>query len=168
MQLDLDLRLASEGDFLQLAELRWEARAEGDDEIPAVARDEFLSACTEFLGQCLADGSHTFLIGVQGDRVISQISIHRVRLFPRPAKLNDCMGFITENYTRLNYRNRGIGGRLLDYAIEWAREQDFELLIVYPSKRAVPFYARAGFSSENEVMELRLREYYSSDWSRRS
>jgi len=168
MHLELDLRPARKADFLQLSELRWEVRAAGDGEIPAVTRAEFVSFCTGFLTRSLADGRQAIFVGVQDDLVISQISIHRVALFPRPAKLDDSMGIITENYTRPNYRNRGIGSRLLNYAIEWSREQDFELLIVYPSKQAVPFYKRAGFSIENEVMELRLREYYSSDWNRRS
>lgn len=40
---------------------------------------------------------------------------------------------------------------------------DLELLIVYPSEHAIPFYERVGFKSENDVMELNLREYYSED-----
>jgi hypothetical protein len=48
--------------------------------------------------------------------------------------------------------------------VNWAQEEDLELLIVYPSERAEGFYRRAGFYMENEVMELRLRDFYSSDW----
>jgi GNAT superfamily N-acetyltransferase len=168
MRSDPEFRQATEAEFPQLAELRWAARAEGNGEIPVVTREEFLSACTRFFKKSQVDGSHFFFIVAQNDLAIAHLSVHRVRLFPRPAKLDDYMGIITENYTRSDYRNRGIGGRLLEYVIDWAQEQDFELLIVYPSERAVPFYARAGFCSETEVMELRLREYYSPGWSEQS
>lgn len=47
---------------------------------------------------------------------------------------------------------------------DWAKDEDLELLIVYPSDKAVTFYQRAGFYSENDVMELRLREFYSPNW----
>jgi hypothetical protein len=51
-------------------------------------------------------------------------------------------------------------------AKQWARDEDLELLIVYPSEGAVTFYERAGFCAENDVMELTLREYYSLTWSK--
>ncbi|MDX1613491.1 MAG: hypothetical protein R3300_04220 [Candidatus Promineifilaceae bacterium] len=45
---------------------------------------------------------------------------------------------------------------------DWARQQEFKLLIVYPSARAVPFYQREGFKGQPEVLELKLRDYYSA------
>jgi hypothetical protein len=48
----------------------------------------------------------------------------------------------------------------------WARDEDLELLIVYPSEEAVTFYERMGFCADNDVMELRLREYSSPAWSK--
>ncbi len=54
--------------------------------------------------------------------------------------------------------------RLLSKVIEWAKAEDLELLIVYPSERAISFYERAGFTAENDVMELTLRDYYSEEW----
>ena len=47
---------------------------------------------------------------------------------------------------------------------EWAKEQDLELLIVWPSDRAVTFYERSGFTPENDIMQLVLRDYYSPEW----
>lgn len=49
---------------------------------------------------------------------------------------------------------------------ELVKEQDPELLIVWPGEEAVSFYERAGFQVDNEIMELRFREYYSSSWAR--
>lgn len=167
MRRNIQFKRASEEDSTPLAELRWDARAEGG-ETPAVSREDFLSACVAFLRQGWANGSHTLFIAAQGRLIVALLSIHRVRLFPRPAKPDDYMGVITENYTRPDFRNRGIGRALLQDGIVWSRKNDFELLVVYPSERAIPFYQRAGFSQENDVMELRLREYYSQEWTKGS
>lgn len=52
-----------------------------------------------------------------------------------------------------------MGSALLDRVKAWAAERDLELLIVSPSERSVPFYARAGFGPDNEFRVLHLRDY---------
>ena len=84
---------------------------------------------------------------------------------PRPCKIQDQFGYITNNYTKPAYRNKGIGSELMRSVKRWARDEDLELLIVYPSEEAVKFYERTGFCADNDVMELKLREYYSPTWS---
>ena len=69
-------------------------------------------------------------------------------------------GYITNTYTRPEARNRGLGSRLLKEVREWAVREDLELLIVWPSDRAAPFYQREGFSQRTEIMQLLLRPYY--------
>ena len=96
--------------------------------------------------------------------IISQVFVHKVDMIPRPCKIDDRFGYITNDYTKPEYRNQGIGSKLLGEVIKWARNEDLELLIVYPSERAISFYERAGFRAENDVMELTLRDYYSEDW----
>ena len=82
-----------------------------------------------------------------------------MELVPRPCRIRDQFGYLTNSYTKYAYRNKDIGSKLLQAVKDWAKAEDFELLIVYPSEQAVSFYERAGFDTENEVMELRLREY---------
>ncbi len=89
----------------------------------------------------------------------SHIFVHKIELIPRPCKIRDHFGYLTNNYTKPACRNRGIGSELMQRVKDWAKDEDLELLIVYPSEEAVTFYERAGFYSENDVMELRLREY---------
>jgi|GEM_PF-3712587 len=42
---------------------------------------------------------------------------------------------------------------------QWAAAQDLELLIVWSRQETLNFYERAGFCSENDIMELKLRPY---------
>lgn len=162
----MEFRLSTEADLLQLAHLRWDFRMEEGDEVPAVSKDQFLKACVEFLKRGLEDGSRAYWIAEEQGEIISHIFVQQVDLVPRPCKIKDQFGYITNNYTSPAYRNKGIGSRLLEKVKQWAKEQDLELLIVWPSETATGLYARAGFRQENEVMELRLREYYSPSWAK--
>jgi GNAT superfamily N-acetyltransferase len=155
----LEIRRATEADLDQLAQMRWEAREEGGEHTPSVSLETFRVACVGILREWMRTGSHAFWIACLDDLIVAHIALHRVDLLPRPIKLRDRFGVITENYTRPQFRNRGIGSRLIRHVIAWARDQDYELLVVYPSERARAFYARAGFSDRSEVMELVLREY---------
>ena len=158
-------RMATDRDLAQLAELRWDFRSENGTEQPVVSRGKFIEACKEFLKRGLESGYHTYWIAEQAGEIISQIFIHRIDLVPRPCKIQDQFGYITNNYTKPTYRNKGIGSELMRSVKRWARDEDLELLIVYPSEEAVTFYERTGFCADNDVMELKLREYYSPTWS---
>ena len=157
-------RLADESDFEQLAGLRWDFRMEDDGEHASMGKVEFVARCVEFLRRGSNSGYHTYWIAEDSGEIVAQIFVHMIDMVPRPCKLEDRFGYITNNYTRPQYRNRGIGSGLLKRVVEWSRDEDLELLIVYPSELAVPFYQRGGFTMENEVMELRLRDFYSPDW----
>lgn len=161
----MQYRMATDEDLAQLAELRWDFRSEDGTEQPVVDREEFVEGCTEFLRRGLESGYHTYWIAEHAGEIVSQIFVHRIDLVPRPCKAQDQFGYITNNYTKPTYRNQGIGSELMSRVKRWARDEDLELLIVYPSEEAVTFYERAGFCAENDVMELKLREYYSPAWS---
>jgi GNAT superfamily N-acetyltransferase len=153
--------MATIHDLAQLAELRWDFRNEDGTEQAVVDREEFLRTCRGFLMQGLEAGYHTYWIAEEAGEIVSQIFVHRIDMVPRPCKLRDLFGYITNNYTKPVYRRLGIGSELMRRVKQWAQDEDMELLLVHPSKEAVPFYERAGFSSENDVMELILRAYYS-------
>ncbi len=162
----MNYRMATDDDLMQLAELRWDFRMEGGDELPVVSKPEFVEACTSFLKRGLENGYHVYWLAEEGGEIISHIFIHKIDMVPRPCKIHDQFGYITNNYTKPEDRSRGVGSELMKRVIDWAKDEDLELLIVYPSERAVSFYKRAGFYMENDVMELRLREYYSPSWGK--
>jgi GNAT superfamily N-acetyltransferase len=151
-------RTADEQDVTQLAHLRWDFRMEGG-EVPVVTRDEFITSCATFLRLGLESGRQVYWIAEENGEIVSQIFVHKVDMVPRPCKIDDQFGYVTNNYTKPAYRNKGIGSELMKRLVEWAKAADLELLIVYPSDEAITFYQRAGFDSQNEVMELKLREY---------
>ena len=67
-------------------------------------------------------------------------------------------GYVTNVYTRPAYRNRGIGAALMAYVKEWACQEKLEILILWPSQKAAPFYYRAGFRPSPEALEYPIWE----------
>jgi GNAT superfamily N-acetyltransferase len=151
------IRQAVAEDVDRLADLRWAFRAE-DGEEPAVSEDGFRVAYRMFFSESRERGRVHFVAEID-EAIVSTLVIQKVAMVPRPKRIRDEWGYVTDNYTLPELRGRGIGKAVLAYAIAWAREQDLELLIVWPSDDAVRHYERAGFRPDNDVMELVLREY---------
>jgi len=99
-------------------------------------------------------------IAESGDGIVGNIVCQVVPLVPRPCRVHDSCAVITDNYVKPTDRSNGIGSELLRRAVEWARELDLELIIVWPSEQARIFYGRHGFSERTEIMELVLRPAY--------
>jgi GNAT superfamily N-acetyltransferase len=65
-------------------------------------------------------------------------------------------GYVANVYVDAAARDRGTGRLLLDAAVDHARERGFARLVLSPSERSVPFYARAGFAPATSLMVLDL------------
>jgi GNAT superfamily N-acetyltransferase len=152
-------RMAIEADVDELARMRWDFRLE---EAPgATIHDQatFVDACTAFLRQGLAERRWTYWIAQQETQIVSHIYIQRVPKVPKPNKLDDALGYVTNVYTRPTYRGQGIGTQLMIHVLQWAREHDLESLIVWPSETSVGFYKRAGFRGSPDMLEYSVRPY---------
>ncbi|MNP46328.1 Acetyltransferase (GNAT) family protein [compost metagenome] len=61
---------------------------------------------------------------------------------------------MTNVYTVPDHRGKGIGSRLLKNIEEWAKTNEYEFIIVWPSEWSVDFYERNGYKHCKEPMEL--------------
>lgn len=150
-------RTATESDFPQLAEMRWDFRQESGEEIAVIEKAEFIEKCLEFLQSEVEN--YTYWIAENDGEIISHIFVCRIKLVPRPCRLEDSFAYLTNTYTKPAFRGKGIGGELLQQVIDWAKDEDFELLLVYPSEETINFYGRLGFENDREVLKLVLRDY---------
>lgn len=148
-------RLACAADANQLAELCWQLQTDDRDVVDVAKRDGFIAAFTDaFCGDALQDYHHW--VAESGQRLIGVMSVKTVRQLPRPDRLEGCWGYLTNCYVLPDYRNRGIGTQLLERVSAWSKEQDFELLVVWPSERGYSFYRRAGFDRYADPLVLKL------------
>jgi GNAT superfamily N-acetyltransferase len=149
--------IATEHDVEQLARMRWDFRTE-DDEAPVMDQAEFIESCVAYLKQSLETDSWTYWIAKDRDEIVSHIFVYIIQAVPKPSSFTNCWGYMTNVYTKPAYRNKGIGSELMRHVKHWVKEQGLRLLIVSPSEASVPFYARAGFRSETEWMELEFED----------
>lgn len=153
----MNYRIAGEKDICQLAELRW--IHEYDENISSyVEKEEFIKECSNFLTNGLDAGNWIYWIAVDEDEIIANIYVQKIRKVPKPSKLFAEIAYVTNVHTKEKYRNMGIGTKLLQHVINWAKASEIELLFCWPSERSVPYYERAGFKSQNEIVELLFEE----------
>ena len=152
-------RIATHADAPQLAQMRWDFRLEESPGATVNDHDSFVVACAEFLRRGLADNRWAYWIAVEGDTIISHIYIQRIEKVPKPNRLADAFGYVTNVYTRPAYRGQGIGTQLMKQALQWAHLQDFEELIVWPSETSVNWYKRFGFAGDPELLNYSVRPY---------
>ena len=66
------------------------------------------------------------------------------------------LGVLANSYALPEVRNAGVGSRLLAAIKGWAIGENLELLVVWPSEKAYPFYERAGYRRTPDPVVLRL------------
>jgi len=131
------IRKATSQDLSALARLRREFTLE--DGPIASPREDFAPAFLEVVGGGLNDGSWVVWVADVNGEIVSHAFVGLVDKIPRPTPGHRWLGYLTNVYTAPAHRNRGLGGRVLEATKEWAREEDVELLVVWPSEERVSF-----------------------------
>lgn len=145
-------RIADTTDIEQLSELRWLHELEYHD-LSSYRKDEFTEKCASFLKANFENETYVCWVAEESGKIISNIFVGVFHKIPRPEELTGRIGYVTNVHTLEAYRNKGIGGKLMENVKLWAVNRGIELLFVWPSERTVPFYERHGFKNENEIME---------------
>jgi GNAT superfamily N-acetyltransferase len=149
-------RLADETDFPRLARLRWDFHTERHAPRPGITLEIFLPACQEFLLKAQAAGNWSFWVAEQDGQIIANAFVQSILKVPYPGRLDPEFGYVTNVYTCPKYRDQGIGAELIRLIKEWGLEQRLEMLVLWPSRRSLTFYQRAGFLPSDEALELDL------------
>jgi GNAT superfamily N-acetyltransferase len=145
------VRRATVADIPALVELRREFHFEDPSE-DAAGRDDFEEAFATLLSAGIESRRWVVWVAESEGEIVSHAFVGLVDKIPRPAAGFDALGYLTNVYTRPGFRNRGLGGRVLDAVTAWAGEAEIELLVVWPSEDSVAFYERHGFADRGEPL----------------
>jgi GNAT superfamily N-acetyltransferase len=131
------IRTAGPGDAAALATLRalFLTGEEGD---AAFASD--VATWLEEEGE-----RRTTWLAERDGRAIGMASLFEYRRMPKPALPASRWGYVSNMFVREEARDAGVGAALLDAVIAAAEARGYARLVLSPSERAIPFYARAGF-----------------------
>ena len=153
----LENRIAASSDMPQIADLRWRLRVDDEPISDRGAYDRFIADFIRISNAEWQPSEIVHWITTDGERVLAVMSIAIVRKLPSPENLRGRWGYISNSYVLPEMRNAGIGQRLLTAIKDWASGEVLELLVVWPSERAYPFYEREGFCRHPDPLVLRLK-----------
>ena len=145
------VRPATDADVEAMAALR---RAWVEEDAGPVDDPAYEPAFAEWYDR---EGDHRLAwIGFVDGVPVGMLNLLEYRRMPRPDRLDSRWGYISNVFVLREYRNDGLGRRLLDAALAAARERHYVRLVLSPSERAIPFYGRAGFVPADELMIRRM------------
>lgn len=152
------IRPATPGDADELARLRWDFRVEHGTPVTRTF-EEFVVEFRAFATDGLADGApwRAWVAHADG-RLVGCLWLQLIEKVPHPSRERGerPIAYVTNVYVEPGLRDAGLGARLLDGALTFAREQRMSEAIVWPTPRSVPFYRRAGFGTGSAPLGMDL------------
>jgi GNAT superfamily N-acetyltransferase len=141
------IRPATVEDAAELSRLRWDFRAEAGT--PATrARSAFDDEMRAFVRDALAGGTPwRAWVAEDGGRLVGCVWLQLVGKVPHPgrSRAERPVAYLTNMYVEPRRRGAGLGRRLLDAAVAFARDRGLDGVALWASERSTPFYERAGF-----------------------
>lgn len=154
----MDIRYAQEKDYRQLAEMKW-LHCEEDDidyhehNLEGVDKECFISGFISFLQE---HGEYRIFVADDCGGVACAMFVYLVPKTPRPNGKAKYIAYLTNVYTREEYRSQTIGTQVLNHIKAYLTDIRCELIFAWPSDNSTKWYARNGFCQENEVFECGL------------
>jgi GNAT superfamily N-acetyltransferase len=163
--MDANIGLATLADADELARLRWLLYTEGADPV-GEPYGVYVERFAAFARDALADDRWRAWIAEDMGRLVGALWRFTLPRVPQPGRgAPQPLAYVTNAYVEPDYRNDGLGARLLDRAIESSRAEGFSLVMVWPSEGSVSFYERAGFERGPDPMVLDLGGSWRHGWA---
>jgi GNAT superfamily N-acetyltransferase len=148
-----EIRSATSADAGALAELRWEFRA--GRQPPTETHDVFVKRCAAWMRRELTSTNWRAWVVVVDRVIVGHVWMHAIQKIPNPVAESETIAYLSNLYVRESARG-GLGTKLLESALGWARSNRVDRVILWPTRRSVPLYIRHGFSHGGDVMELKV------------
>jgi GNAT superfamily N-acetyltransferase len=150
----ITIRSATPMDAPALAQLRFRFRSELGE--PAEPLDAFADRCTRWMADRLASDPHwRCWVAQEPEGILGNLWLQLVEKVPNPVAEPEHHAYITNVYVLPERRDAGVGERLLAAALAWCRGSRIDAVLLWPSARSRPFYARHGFSARDDLFALR-------------
>lgn len=149
----MDIRLAEAKDMSQLIRMRWDFTIEYDVSKEQSPFGDFEKECQAFLNNAINSDQWYIWVAEENGKVVSHIYIELIQEVPRPGRVTYPFAYMTNVYTVKEFRNKGIGSKLLSTINEWAKEKRYEFIIVWPSDESIDYYKKNGYVHCTEPME---------------
>lgn len=149
----MKIRLAEAKDIKQLIRMRWDFTIEYDESKKYESFDDFERECHSFLENALKSNQWFIWVVEDNEKIASHIYIELIQKVPRPGRITYPFAYMTNVYTVPEYRNKGVGSKLLSSINKWIKDNHYEFVIVWPSDEAINYYKKNGYVHSTEPME---------------
>lgn len=142
--LDIDVRRAHDGELDQVVRLRWIWATIDNGETPEMDEPTYVSGAVEWA----RDHTETHIPFVAATGSGEIVGMAWLALTPRVAHTRGFRrwsGDLQSCYVLPEYRNQGVGGRLVRATLEAATQCGAEHVTVHASADSVAVYERSGF-----------------------
>ncbi|MBM7662559.1 GNAT superfamily N-acetyltransferase [Bacillus mesophilus] len=147
------IRLAEHKDIHELIKMRWDFTIEYDESKKDSSYEDFEKECYVFLEKALNGDTWFIWVAEENGTVVSHIYIELIQKVPRPGKVTNSFAYMTNVYTIPEYRNMGIGSKVLGTINKWIKDNSYEFVIVWPSEDSINYYKKNGYIHSTEPME---------------
>lgn len=150
---DIAVRPARPDELRALAELRRQWTEELGRE-SVVTRGEFVRHFIAWAKEHRS--SHLCVVMLRRGRIIGMAWLAVTARVPHPGVLARSSGDLQSVYVVPDERDGGLGGRLVEGVLRIARDLGLERVTVHSSDRAIPAYARRGFSGSPRLLQAEI------------
>lgn len=152
MPTDVEIRRLAAGEATSLTALRraWveeDAERKVDDQTFSVRMSEWLVQESEH---------RRYFVASQGATPLGMVNITIFERMPRPGHPPSRWCYLGNAFVVAEHRNKGIGRRLLDAAIDEARSLCAVRVVLSPNQRSRAFYVRAGLRPASDLLVVDL------------
>lgn len=151
-----EIRRAALCDVETLVSLRLEMRRERETVALTIPEEEFASRLREYFSQTVNDGSFIPFIAWDRDNAAACSGLSVMALPPSYGDFSGKKGYITNMYTRMEYRGQGLARQLLDALKNYAMENGCSSLELNASDAGYPVYKKYGFTDVANEMKLKI------------
>jgi GNAT superfamily N-acetyltransferase len=145
------IRQAQAGDAPALAALRYSFRKSIGE--PSEDRDLFVGRCQLWMEQRLTGAGPWHVWVAEGeDGLWGHLWLQAIEKIPNPVEELELHAYVTNFYVVPDRQELGIGTRLLETALDWAKENDVDALFLWPTDRSRSLYLRHGFRESGRVL----------------
>ena len=151
--MEFTFRRATAGDALLLAQMRLEMRRERETAECVLSETEFLQCNIEFFLKHIASGDFISFLAFGGNTAAAcsgmSLQVHP----PTYTNPSGKSGYVTNMFTRPEWRHRGLALMLVDRLVDAARTAGCAALYLNASAMGRPLYEKYGFRTvENEMV----------------
>jgi len=149
----MEIRKAKTEDCRNLTELRIEMRKEREQESLKENEQVFYNNIFGFFSENIASGNFVSYVAVDSREIIATSGLCFYKVPPSYKNPTGLVAYITNMYTKKQYRKMGIATKLLDCLIDEAKSRDCIKITLNASDAGKPIYIKYGFKDlQNEMV----------------